>query len=100
MKACASTIARPGPRRKRRIGSGQRQVLEGEAEGHLDDAFEAGVDDSAADAAAMLRAGCLAMPDPAPETMFEHVYAGPHPQLDEERDAYAAYLAEFDEPLP
>jgi pyruvate dehydrogenase E1 component alpha subunit len=40
------------------------------------------------------------MPDPAPETMFEHVYAGPHPQLDEERDAYAAYMAEFDEPLP
>ena len=69
-------------------------------EGHLDDAFEAGVDDTAADAAAMFRAGCLAIPDPAPETMFEHVYAGPHPQLDEERDAYAAYLAEFDEPLP
>jgi 2-oxoisovalerate dehydrogenase E1 component subunit alpha len=69
-------------------------------EGHLDDAFEAGVDDAASGAAATLRAGCLAMPDPAPETMFEHVYAGPHPQLDEERDAYAAYLAEFEEPLP
>jgi pyruvate dehydrogenase E1 component alpha subunit len=70
------------------------------AEGHLDDEFEAGLDDTATDAAATLRAGCLAMPDPAPETMFEHVYAGPHAQLDEERDAYAAYLAEFDEPLP
>jgi pyruvate dehydrogenase E1 component alpha subunit len=69
------------------------------AEGHLDDAFEAGVEDAAADAAATLRAGCLAMVDPAPETIFDHVYAGPHSLLDEERDAYAAYLAELDEPL-
>jgi hypothetical protein len=30
--------------------------------------------------------------------MFEHVYADPHPLLREERDAFAAYLAEFDDP--
>jgi pyruvate dehydrogenase E1 component alpha subunit len=68
-------------------------------EGHLDDAFDAMVEETASDAARDLRAGCLAMPDPAPETMFEHVYAGPHPLLDEERAAYGAYLAGFDEPL-
>jgi 2-oxoisovalerate dehydrogenase E1 component alpha subunit len=69
-------------------------------EGHLDGAFEVSVDETAADAAATMRAGCLAMPDPAPESMFEHVYASPHPLLDEERAAYTAYLAELDDPLP
>jgi len=42
-----------------------------------------------------LRDACRAMPDPAPLSMFEHVYAGPQPILDGERDAYAAYLDSF-----
>jgi hypothetical protein len=29
--------------------------------------------------------------------LFEHVYAGPHPLLDAERDAYLRYLAEYEE---
>ena len=42
-----------------------------------------------------------AMPDPAPLSMFEHVYAGPQPIVDAERDAYAAYLDSFaDVPPP
>jgi pyruvate dehydrogenase E1 component alpha subunit len=68
------------------------------AEGLLDDRFEASVAEAADETAAALRAGCLALPDPGPEQMFEHVYADPHPLLREERDAFAAYLAEFDDP--
>ncbi len=70
------------------------------AEGHLADAFESTVEERATEAAATLRTRCLTLPDPAPESMFDNVYAGPHPLLDEEREAYAAYLAGFDEPLP
>ena len=40
------------------------------------------------------------MPDPAPEAMFDHVYADPHPLLQLEREAYTAYQASFEEPLP
>jgi 2-oxoisovalerate dehydrogenase E1 component subunit alpha len=47
--------------------------------------------------AATLRQGCLSMPDPEPAALFEHVYAEPHPLLDEERATYEAYLAELDE---
>jgi 2-oxoisovalerate dehydrogenase E1 component alpha subunit len=71
-----------------------------QAEGHLPDAFEATVEERAAEAAATLRARCLVMADPASDAMFDHVYADPHPLLQEERDAYAAYLAGFDEELP
>ncbi len=67
------------------------------SEGASDDRFEDGVDAAAAEAAAALRAGVLAMPDPEPAALFEHVYAGPHALLDEERDAYTKYLAEFDD---
>jgi 2-oxoisovalerate dehydrogenase E1 component alpha subunit len=49
-----------------------------------------------ADAAAVeLRAGCLAIEDPAPLTVFDHVYAEPHPGIDAERAAYARYLDGF-----
>ena len=59
--------------------------------------FEDTVDAAARAAAAELRRGCLAMHDPEPAALFDHVYAEPHPLLDEERAAYAAYLAGFDE---
>jgi len=68
------------------------------SEGLADDRFEDGVDAAAAEAAAALREGVLALRDPEPVAMFEHVYAGPHPLLDEERAAYERYLAEFEEP--
>ncbi len=67
------------------------------AEGLADDGFVHDVDAGAEAAAASLRQGCLAMPDPGPMHVFEHVYAEPHSLLLEERDAYAAYLAGFDE---
>ncbi len=67
------------------------------AEGLADDRFEDGVAAAAEDVAAALRRGCLAMPDPEPDTLFEHVYAEPHSLLGEERNAYAAYQATFDD---
>jgi pyruvate dehydrogenase E1 component alpha subunit len=51
----------------------------------------------AADAlAAHLRAGCLALPDPDPLSMFDHVYAGGSSLLDEERRQMATYLESFE----
>ena len=67
------------------------------AEGLVDHGFDAEVEASADQAAAALRQGCLAMPDPGPEDLFAHVYAEPHPLLAEEQEAYDAYLAGFDE---
>jgi pyruvate dehydrogenase E1 component alpha subunit len=66
-------------------------------EGLSDDHFEERVTESAEEAAASLRRGCLALDDPDPETLFEHVYADPHPLVQEERDTYAAYLDTFEE---
>jgi pyruvate dehydrogenase E1 component alpha subunit len=37
------------------------------------------------------------MPNPEPATLFDHVYAGPHPLLNAERDDYLQYLAGYDE---
>ncbi|WP_030175532.1 pyruvate dehydrogenase (acetyl-transferring) E1 component subunit alpha [Spirillospora albida] len=53
-----------------------------------------------ADAKAMareLRAACLALPDPEPLSIFENVYAEPHPLMTEEQEQFAAYLASFEE---
>jgi pyruvate dehydrogenase E1 component alpha subunit len=67
-------------------------------EGLADDAFEGRVAAAADDAATALRSGCLAMPNPEPSALFEHVYAEPHPLVQAERDAYADYLADLEEP--
>ncbi len=40
------------------------------------------------------------MPDPAPLSAFEHVYAGPQATIDAERDSYAAYLESFEDGSP
>jgi 2-oxoisovalerate dehydrogenase E1 component alpha subunit len=45
--------------------------------------------------AAHVREGCLALPDPDPMAMFDHVYVQDHPQLARERDEFAAYLDSF-----
>ena len=47
--------------------------------------------------AAKLRASCLALPDPPPLALFDHVYAEPGAILDAEREQFAAYLAGFEE---
>jgi 2-oxoisovalerate dehydrogenase E1 component alpha subunit len=49
--------------------------------------------------AAHIRAGCLALPDPDPLSLFDHVYAGGSPLLDEEKEQLRTYLESFaDEP--
>lgn len=42
--------------------------------------------------AARLRQGCLAMPDPAPLSLFDHVRTQPSALLDQERASLAAFL--------
>jgi pyruvate dehydrogenase E1 component alpha subunit len=59
------------------------------------DDFFASVEAEADQFAARLRAGCLAMPDPGPEAIFEHVYAGGSPDLDAQQESFERYLAGF-----
>jgi 2-oxoisovalerate dehydrogenase E1 component alpha subunit len=42
-----------------------------------------------------VRTACQQMPDPAPLTMFDHVYASPNAPLAAEQAAFAAYLDTF-----
>ncbi len=66
-------------------------------EGQADDAFFAEVDAEADALAAEIRAGCLALPDPHPLTMFDYVYTEPHAQVDAERKQLTAYLDSFND---
>ena len=59
--------------------------------------FFADVDAEADRLAARVRAECLAMPDPLPDAMFDHVYRDPHPLVDEERAWFGEYHAGFEE---
>jgi 2-oxoisovalerate dehydrogenase E1 component alpha subunit len=63
----------------------------------LDDAAEAVVQQRAAAAAADLRSGCLALTDPEPLSIFDHVYAEPHAELAAQRAEYADYLEGFED---
>nr|WP_296771035.1 pyruvate dehydrogenase (acetyl-transferring) E1 component subunit alpha [Rhodococcus sp. (in: high G+C Gram-positive bacteria)] len=67
-----------------------------DSEGAMDDAFRARVKDRADATAADLRRGCLGTVEPSPMSLFDNVYAEPHPLVDEERTNYAAYLAGFE----
>ncbi|MGB3697425.1 MAG: pyruvate dehydrogenase (acetyl-transferring) E1 component subunit alpha [Gordonia sp. (in: high G+C Gram-positive bacteria)] len=50
------------------------------------------IGDHADAAAAELRRGCLALADPPALSLFDNVYADPHPLIESERREYAAYL--------
>jgi pyruvate dehydrogenase E1 component alpha subunit len=65
--------------------------------GAADAAFFDSVDADAAELAAHLRSGCLALADPDPITLFDHVYAEGSSLLDEEREQLSTYLASFAE---
>ncbi|KUL26435.1 pyruvate dehydrogenase (acetyl-transferring) E1 component subunit alpha [Actinoplanes awajinensis] len=54
------------------------------------------VDATAGKLALDLRERVLAMPDPQPVTMFDHVYPNGSPELDEQRTAFSAYHATFE----
>jgi len=71
-----------------------RRLLE--REGLLDDDAAAEVAHAADRVAALLREGCTTTPDPLPESLFDHVYADPHPLISEQRAALAAHLASFE----
>jgi 2-oxoisovalerate dehydrogenase E1 component alpha subunit len=64
--------------------------------GYADDAFFAEIDQEAERLGADLREGCKAMPDPEPLSIFERVYAEITPELEDQRDGLAAYLASFE----
>jgi pyruvate dehydrogenase E1 component alpha subunit len=61
----------------------------------VDSAFFADLEEQADALAARLRKGCLEMPDPAPSTMFDHVYAEQTPHLAAQAAGNADYLAGF-----
>jgi pyruvate dehydrogenase E1 component alpha subunit len=65
--------------------------------GAADAGFFADVDAAADELAAHLRTGCLALSDPDPLSLFDHVYATGSSLLDGEREEMAAYLASFEE---
>jgi 2-oxoisovalerate dehydrogenase E1 component alpha subunit len=67
--------------------------------GVLDQAWLDALAEEADAVAARLREGTRGMPDPAPETMFDHVLAEPTAPLAAQRAAYSEYAASFlDEP--
>ncbi|WP_054815600.1 pyruvate dehydrogenase (acetyl-transferring) E1 component subunit alpha [Nocardia arizonensis] len=62
-------------------------------EGRWDSAFAESVAARADAVAERVRTATIGMPDPDPMTLFDHVYATPHPLLTAQRDAYARYLS-------
>ena len=64
--------------------------------GVFDDAFAASVKRTADDVAAELRRGCLETVEPEAMSVFDNVYADPHPLLDDERAQFASYQAGFE----
>ena len=63
-----------------------------ETAGVIDDDYLAAVQQQADQTAAALRRGCLETVEPTALSMFDHVYAEPHPLVDEERRQFASYL--------
>ncbi|HEX4815680.1 MAG TPA: pyruvate dehydrogenase (acetyl-transferring) E1 component subunit alpha [Nonomuraea sp.] len=61
-----------------------------------DQAFFDSVDKEADQLGADLRRRCLAMPDPEPLAIFDHVYSEPHSLIEQERAQFATYLEGFE----
>ena len=70
--------------------------LAGRDEGKADHDFFDEVDREADELAAHVREGCLTMPDPTPQSMFDNVYVESHPRIEEERREFAAYQSSFE----
>ncbi|HLI38253.1 MAG TPA: pyruvate dehydrogenase (acetyl-transferring) E1 component subunit alpha [Streptosporangiaceae bacterium] len=68
--------------------------------GAADTSFFNDIEAEADQLGARLREACRAMPDPEPLSLFDNVYADPHPILDAERAQFAAYLDSFDDAEP
>lgn len=65
-------------------------------EGALEPAAVQQIQLTADKVAATLRKGCIETADPMPLSLFDTVYAAPHPHVDEERIEFASYLAGFE----
>jgi pyruvate dehydrogenase E1 component alpha subunit len=63
----------------------------------LTDERRAAVTAHADEVAHAMRAACTALPDPDPMSLFEHVYATPHPGLDRQKARYTRYLDSFED---
>ncbi|WP_221584052.1 pyruvate dehydrogenase (acetyl-transferring) E1 component subunit alpha [Microbacterium sp. G2-8] len=66
-------------------------------EGALPDGFDERVTARGDALAGEMRAGCTALSDPTPESLFSHVYAEPHADMDAQREALVAYLDGLEE---
>ncbi|WP_405743309.1 pyruvate dehydrogenase (acetyl-transferring) E1 component subunit alpha [Streptomyces sp. NBC_01525] len=66
-----------------------------EAEGFVDDAYLAAVEEESEALGKRVRDVVRAMPDPDTMAIFENVYADGHALVDEERAQFAAYQASF-----
>jgi len=63
--------------------------------GMAQESFFTDVAAEADDVGTRIRKACLEMPDPAPLSMFDNIYAEPSPLLAEERAQLEAYLSSF-----
>jgi 2-oxoisovalerate dehydrogenase E1 component alpha subunit len=63
--------------------------------GAADAEFLSTIEDEAESMAEHLRTYCRSLPDPEPTSIFDHVYVEPTPNLVEQRDQMATYLASF-----
>lgn len=61
-----------------------------------DQAFFDTIEAEADELAVAVREGCLSMPDPTPDSMFDHIYVEEHPVVEAERKEFAAYHAGFE----
>lgn len=62
----------------------------------VDDAFFAEVAETADRQAKVVRDQILTLPKPHPESMFAHVYAEPHPRIEEQRAWFTEYESSFE----
>lgn len=63
----------------------------------IDEAYVGRCDEEAHDLAMRLHHHIHAMEDPDPVTLFDHVYAEPHPLVEEERAAFIEYADQFED---
>lgn len=61
-----------------------------------DQEFFDAIEVEADELAVIVREGCLSMPDPTPDSMFDHIYVEEHPVVEAERKEFAAYHAGFE----
>ncbi|MDQ3615692.1 MAG: pyruvate dehydrogenase (acetyl-transferring) E1 component subunit alpha [Actinomycetota bacterium] len=64
--------------------------------GVADEDYFAGIEDEADQLGEHLREGCKALAEPSPLGVFDQVYVDQTPELAEQKEGFAAYLASFD----